>query len=294
VTDVARTLSRPSIAYALEGTAGPPILLVMGFGMRGAMWRPQVEGLRRAHRVASYDHLGTGDSDPAVALDGDRWTTARAIARAVTISSMARDALRVMDALAWPDAHVVGVSMGGMIAQEIALRYATRVRSLTLVATHAGGVVSTVPPREGLQCFVEANTSKKPSARVAALKRLLYPDDYLSRIDVARLDRQLGDFAGRGAPMTTIAGHFGAVLRHRTRARLPRIHAPTLVVRPGRDILIDPHHSDVIARAIPHAKLLRLDDAGHGVTFQCAAEINRAIAEHVAAYEAALSASRRS
>ncbi|MFI5299455.1 MAG: alpha/beta fold hydrolase [Polyangiales bacterium] len=283
-----RTPTQPHIAYSVAGDHGPHILLVMGFGMRGAIWRPQVEGLRRDHQVVTYDHLGVGDSDPPVTLTAHgRLSSMRAIARAVTMASMARDALRVLDAVGWADAHVVGVSMGGMIAQEIALRFPSRVRSLTLVATHPGGVSTAFPSREGLRRFAAANLTKEPADRVAALKRLLYPDEFLERVDVAALDQRITEMAGRRAPGRTIAGHLGAVLRHQTRTRLHRIQAPTMIVRPGQDILIDPHNSDVLARAIPNAKVVRFDDAGHGVTFQCATELNREIARHVASADAA-------
>jgi pimeloyl-ACP methyl ester carboxylesterase len=119
------------------------------------------------------------------------------------------------------------------------------------------------------------------------LKRLLYPDAFLRRVDVAALDRRITEMAGKRASASTVAGHFGAVLRHRTRARLHRIQVPTMIVRPGLDILIDPRNSDTLAREIPHARLVRFDDAGHGVTFQCAAEVNREIARHVASADLA-------
>jgi 3-oxoadipate enol-lactonase len=261
-------------------------LLIMGFGMRGAVWRPQVDALRRDHRVVFYDHLGVGESDdlPGFAL-------LRAIAkrtpRAVhpTIASMADDALRVLDAVGWTDAHIVGVSMGGMIAQELTLRAPERVRSLTLIATHAGGVRSALPRAEGLRRFAQANFGPR-AARIAALKRLLYTPEFLARAGLDKMDQRFMEMAGKRAPQRTVLGHLGAVLRHRTRDRLGAIHAPTLVLRPGRDILVHPRNSDVIARAIPHARVVRFEDAGHGVTFQCAKGVNEEIARHVAEAEA--------
>lgn len=281
------TPTTPRVSYSLAGDHGPRVLLIMGFGMRGAIWRPQVEGLKGDHQVATYDHLGTGDSDAPVTLTArGKLASARAIARGVTMASMARDALRVMDALGWADAHVVGVSMGGMIAQEIALRFASRVRSLTLIATHPGGVSTLFPSREGIRRFAAANLTTDPKARIAALKRLLYPDAFLQSVDVTALDQRITEMAGRRASGRTVAGHFGAVVRHATRARLHRIHVPTLIVRPGQDILIDPRNSDALARSIPNARVVRFEEAGHGVTFQCASAVNREIARHVAAVEA--------
>jgi pimeloyl-ACP methyl ester carboxylesterase len=259
------------VAYTLEGNEGPPVLLIMGFGMRGGVWRPQIDALREDHRVVFYDHLGLGDSDPAPPVQSMR--------------KMAADAERVLDALSWPDAHVVGVSMGGMIAQELALTAPGRVRSLTLIATHAGGIRAALPRVEGLARFVEANVARGPEKRVEALKKLLYTPDFLERVDVVKLDRRIADMAGVRAPRATLAGHLRAVLRHRTRTRLPALRMPTMVVRPGRDLLIHPKNGDVIARAIPGARLVRFDDAGHGVTFQCAQELNAELSRHIEAAE---------
>ena len=119
------TPTAPRIAYTIHGTSGPPVLLVMGLGMRGVVWRPQVEVLERDHRLLTFDNRGIGESDDAPGP----WR----------IPDMAEDALRVLDAARFSSAHVVGVSMGGMIAQELALRAPRRVRSLTLIVTPPPG-----------------------------------------------------------------------------------------------------------------------------------------------------------
>ncbi|MCC6646230.1 MAG: alpha/beta hydrolase [Polyangiaceae bacterium] len=265
------TPSSPRISFDIAGESGPPVLLIMGFGMSGALWEPQIEALSGAHRVATYDHLGLGGSERPT--------------RAPTTRRMARDAARVLDALDWTDAHVVGVSMGGMIAQELALLAPTRLRSLTLIATHPGGVLAALPPLAGLARFVQANTSR-PEGRVRALARLLYTPEFLRSPAGARVDARLAQMAGRRAPRETVLGHLGAVARHRAGERLGDVRAPTLVVRPGRDILIRPRNSDDLAARIPGARLLRLDDAGHGVTFEKADALNAALAAHIADAEA--------
>jgi 3-oxoadipate enol-lactonase len=246
------------------------VLLVMGFGMRGALWRPQVEALSARHRVATYDHLGVGGSD--------------APRRTPTIAQMAQDALRLLDELGWRSVHVVGVSMGGMISQELALAAPGRIRSLSLIATHAGGLYTCLPPAEGLMRFVQANASA-PAGRVEALKRLLYTPEFLATADEASLDQRIADMVGRRAPRRVVQGQLLAVLRHRTAARLGQIRVPTLVVKPGRDILIAPGNSDRLARLIPGARLVSFDEAGHGLTFQSAEALNRELLGHIAGVE---------
>lgn len=264
-----QTRTSPRIAYELHGAQGPRVLLVMGFGMRGALWRPQIEALRAGHQVVTFDHLGLGQSDAPRELP--------------TMGAMARGALRLLDELGWRSAHVVGVSMGGMISQEIALTAPARVQTLTLIATHAGGPRAVVPPLEGLALFARANTLG-PDARVEALKRLLYTPEFLREVDQAALGQRMRDMLGQRASPRVLAGHLHAVMRHRTLARLGAISAPTLVVRPGRDLLIDPRNSDVLAGAIGGARLERIDDAGHGVTFQSADRVNQLLVEHVSTY----------
>ena len=264
------TSSTPLLSYRLEGTSGPPVLLIMGFGMSGVVWRPQVEVLRESHRVVWYDHLGVGESDPA-----PEWPT---------MATMAADARRLLDEVGFASAHVIGVSMGGMIAQELALSSPSRLRSLTLIATHPGGVRACLPSPEGLLRFAQGNLGG-PATRVQALKRLLYTPEFLAGVDHEQMDRRMNDMVGKRAARATVRGHLAAVLRHRTGARLDRVRVPTLVVRPGRDLLISPKNSDALARRIPGARVVRFDDAGHGITFQCASALNGEIARHVAAAE---------
>jgi aminoacrylate hydrolase len=87
---------------------------------------------------------------------------------------------------------------------------------------------------------------------------------------------------GNPPPLRTVFGQLHAVMRHSTESRLQALDAPTLLVRPGQDILIRPSQTDRLAARIPNARVLRFEDAGHGVTFQKAAELNAALRAHFA------------
>lgn len=262
------TTSRPRLAFDRVGDEGSDVLLIMGFGMRGVVWRPQVERLKRAHRVVYFDNRGVGGSDPS-----GPWLTVR---------EMAEDALRLLDELDIAHAHVVGVSMGGMISQELAIFAPSRVRSLSLIATHAGGPFTWVPPRVGLRGFLTANLSRTADERVDALLHMLYPPDFIANVDDKALQDRVRDQVGMRIPSMTLAAQMSALVRHRTAGRLHRITAPTLILKPGRDVLVRPSENDRLGRLIPGAEVVELASAGHGITFQCAQEVNERLLGHFA------------
>lgn len=169
--------------------------------------------------------------------------------------------------------------MGGMIAQELALRSSDRCRSLTLVATHGGAPVASFPTLRGLRFFLQGLFGG-PKNRMRSLPRLLYPDEFLESIGPEAIGSHLDVRLGNPPALRTVLGQLYAVMRHSTESRLSQIELPTLLVRPGKDILIRPTQTDRLAERIPNAQVLRFDDAGHGVTFQKAAELNAALREH--------------
>lgn len=271
------TLHEHRMWYEVQGSAGTPVVLVMGFGMSGRAWTPQVRALQAHHRVVIFDNRGIGESESSRVPYG--------------FAELADDAMALLDHVGFDSAHVVGVSMGGMVSQHVALRHPARVRSLSLIATHPGGhPLRFAPTLRGLRAFLKANTSEGP-ARFDALRQLLYPPEFLSRFrpedvfDAASMER----FAVPADPNTRLQ-QLRAVLSHDLTRRLPELRVPTLVVRPGKDILVKPAHSDRIAALIPGARVLRCDDAGHGVTSQCAEEVNQALLAHFADADAALGA----
>ncbi len=268
---MALTRGAPRIAYEISGDEGTPVLLIMGLAMRGVVWRPQALAFSQRHRVVTFDNRGVGGSDP---LRG-----------ALTIRDMASDALRLAGELRFETFHLVGVSMGGMIAQEVALSAPERLKSLTLIATHAGGRGTLLPPRQGLRTFLEVNLGRDRDAQIAALARLLYPPEFLEAVDRSVLEERMRERTGQRVPRRTVAGHVSAVMRHQTADRLHRLRMPTLLVKPGRDILVSPTEVDRLKQLIPHAELVEYPDAGHGITFQKAAELNERLLAHFAEHD---------
>ncbi len=258
--------------YQVTGD-GTPVVMVMGFVMSGSAWRFQVPTLSEAHQVCVFDNRGAGETEFK--------------ARPLSTRIFADDVCRLMDHLGWNEAHIVGVSMGGMIAQELVLRAPERVRSLTLVATHAGGVRARVPRRRGIVQFWRAQTGKSRRDKGKALSRLLFPDTFLETADPAWLAGILRDDFSSAPPARHQASQYAAIVRHDTRRRLRGVEIPTLVVKPEADALIHPRESDRLHALIPASRLLSIPGAGHGVVRQCAAELNAALLDHFATHDAA-------
>ncbi|MDF1563669.1 MAG: alpha/beta fold hydrolase [Deltaproteobacteria bacterium] len=257
------------IWYETAGESGSPVLLIMGLTMSGIAWHRQVEAFAPHHRVAVFDHAGVGDSGPISV-------------RRLTMDHLRRDALSVMDDLGWERAHVVGISMGGMIAQHLALDARERVLSLTLAATHAGGRLPVLPTASGARWFLKVSRAKSQTERLDAMTHLLFSDGYrranpeAAREAIRRDFKSLAPFGVRLRQLHAVSGHHTAPRLHELRG------LPTLVIRPGQDILVPPRESDRLARLIPEARLARIDEAGHGVSREGAERFNQASLEHFA------------
>jgi pimeloyl-ACP methyl ester carboxylesterase len=238
----------------------------MGLGMRGEVWKPQIEALVDQCQLLYFDNRGVGASEEVGAT--------------LTMDDMASDATRVLDAAGWQeDVHLVGVSMGGMISQHLALLHQDRFASLTLIATHAGGPRTWLPPAKGLLGFLRVHLGPQDK-RTDAMAQLLYPESFIQSCDADALHRRMNLQMGTRPNPQTLRRQLGAIRRHDTRLRLGQLKLPTLIVKPERDILVDPKNSERLLAGIPHASMLRIADGGHGVTFQCAKVLNSRLLEH--------------
>jgi pimeloyl-ACP methyl ester carboxylesterase len=260
------------VYYDTAGEGGTPVLLIMGFGVPGHMWMNQIPTLAARHRVAWFDNCGAG-------------RTTRSRTRPYTMRDLARHAVAVLDQLGWADAHVVGVSMGGMIAQEMALSFRGRVRSLSLVVTHGGGLRNIIPPAKSLWMFARGFMGPREN-RARVLERLIFPDDYLATVDVAPLRAALSDHVVAAAPLRDRLSQIAAVVTHRAVPRLARlVGTPTLVVKATRDMLVRPAASNELHKHIPGAKLIEFTEAGHAILHQCAPRLNQVVLDHLTAVD---------
>jgi 3-oxoadipate enol-lactonase len=250
------------LRYERHGDAGDPMLLVMGLGSPLEFWEFQTPVLARSHRVCVYDNRGVGSSDkPAGPYD---------------VRTLARDAVAVMDACGFARAHVVGLSMGGMIAQELAIRHSDRVGALVLAATYAkpDDEVKATVSTEGLD-----PRGVEPKQIFKMMMSMVLSAEFIARErDWLRATRE------RMLPNVSVEGfiaQMAAVMAHDATAELHRIEAPTLVMKPAADLLIPPRCSDALAAAIPGAQLVTFEHASHGFNVEQADKFNRAVIDFV-------------
>jgi 3-oxoadipate enol-lactonase len=234
------------LRYRSDGR-GPAVLLVMGYGMTLERWWRTAAVLARRFRVLRFDNRGVGGSDlPALPY---------------SVAAMADDAVAVLEAAGQEQAHVYGLSLGGMVAQEIALRHPERVQALVLGATTAGGAATVLGDPTTLSLFSRASVLTPDEAAWAAVPHL-----YAERTRLRHGDRIADDLAQRPEDEGSAVAHAQQLLAaatHSAAARLGGITAPTLVVHGVEDRVLPPENARRLAAAIPGAELSLWDDAGH-------------------------------
>jgi 3-oxoadipate enol-lactonase len=254
-----------TLNYERHGDAGDPLLLVMGLGGSLDFWEFQTPVLARTHRVCVYDNRGIGRSDkPKGPYD---------------VRTLADDAVAILDACGFGRAHVVGLSMGGMIAQELAIRHSDRVGALVLAATYA-------KPDDDVKRSTTMPTSDvDPNAVDPRQLFKMMMGMTLTPEFIAREKAWLRTLLERALTTWTIEGftaQLAAALAHDATAELGRIEAPTMILQPSADRLIPPRASDELLRLIPGAKLVRFDNGSHGFNVEQADKFNRAVLDFLA------------
>jgi 3-oxoadipate enol-lactonase len=248
-----------------EVGSGPPLLLIMGLGASLETWLAQREAFAARHRVILFDNRGAGESEHPP----PPWT----------VPDMAADAIGVLDALGIARAHVLGVSMGGMIAQEMAIGWPERVDRLVVAVSFA----RPDPLRRAFLLFrrwARLQGADLVEEGVANLPWLVSPS-VLN--DPAGLERFLGVVGTMPLMAPEAYSHqVDAILEHDTLARLDRVRAPTLVLAAAEDVLTPIYLSREIADAIPGARLTVLPRGNHAVQLEYPEPFNAAVLDFLA------------
>jgi 3-oxoadipate enol-lactonase len=234
------------IHYAITGE-GTPVLLVMGLGMASSGWWRTVRVLSRNLQVLTLDNRGAGLSDAPVGP--------------YTIATMARDAIAVLDAARVERAHVYGISLGGMVAEELALSYPERVRRLVLGATSAGGSAAT-PPDELTLAFLERRAAMPFEEGVWASVPYLY-GDATRRRHGGRIAADIAQRLRSRIEPEAYRAQLAAAWAHDAAERVAQISAPTLVVHGDADRMVPAGNGRRLAELVPGAELQLWTGAGH-------------------------------
>ena len=250
-----------SISYEISGPEGaPPILLIMGLAFSSRAWHTLPERLGRDFRVITFDNAGTGRSTAP---------------RSIHVKQMADDAAAVLDGIGIETAAVFGISMGGMIALELALRHQHRLRSLVLGCTYGGYLSSRKP---SLRTFSTLTIAALFPGRIApaTLAGFLTTDaHYQSDRDGFHAWLAKTDAAG---PMIAMR-QLRAIAAHSTHDRLSQIAVPTLILSGDSDRLVPVENSRRLAREIRGARLIEFAGVGHCFPVERPDEVARALSD---------------
>jgi pimeloyl-ACP methyl ester carboxylesterase len=268
--------------YYEEHGQGDPLLLIMGFATDSTAWAFQVPSFAERYRTIAFDNRGVGRSSKPPGP--------------YTIHEMADDAAGLLDALGIERTHILGLSMGGMIAQEIALRHPERVRGLVLAATYpepdeevertrrftTGQLGGSITADGEVQIDLQA---VNPLVFFQHLLPLVFSESFIT----TELPKLMQLFAGSlqyGFSLEAIFGQLTAVMNHKATDRLHKIASPTLVLTGDADRLIPAANSDVLAAHIPGARLMKIPGGTHGFNLEQPDVFNRAVLDFLAAVQA--------
>jgi pimeloyl-ACP methyl ester carboxylesterase len=255
------------LEYYTEGS-GPPLLMVMGMGGQASSWGEEfLQLMQKNFTTVWFSNRGTGRSGQSQ--------------EATTIRNMADDAAGLLKALGIEKAHVFGISMGGMISQELVLNYPERVRGLVLGCTICGQAHSKPIPPETVSRL----------ASVQGLPRGQRIKAFWSVAVSSEFERDHGDFLDNvvktelqsPTPEETMLRQFGAVMGFDTYERLPQIKAPTLILQGTSDVMVVPENAEVLKERIVGSRVHLIEGAGHCFFWEKPEESANVIAEFLSA-----------
>ncbi|MDX6200294.1 MAG: hypothetical protein QOJ79_3445 [Actinomycetota bacterium] len=245
--------------YWEESGEGAPLLLIQGLGWSAEMWYSLVPELETAYRVIRYDARGIGRSDVP--------------AGPYPIEVMADDALAVLRAAGVDRAHVLGVSLGGIVAQEVALRHPAAVTSLILGCTHPGGAETIWPDPEVLDALKNRAAASFDEVVAQAREFAYAPGATCVEEDIRRRLELPTSNEGYEAQL------MGGLTFPGTTTRLPALTIPVLVFTGDLDRMVPPTNSENIAAAVKDATLVIIPGAGHVNFTEQPAAVAKAVRE---------------
>ena len=242
------------IAYELRGKLNwrrPWLVLIQGLGLDRSGWGPVLRKLRRHFRLVLVDNRGSGRSGlPAASFD---------------VADMAADVVAVLDGAGIRRAHVMGASLGGLVAQELAIDHPERVDALVLAATTPGWPFAYPMPAASLRLIAAADSMTREVALRRHVENALSPR---GERETGLADRLVELQRSRLAPPGAWHAQASAGARYAGLLRQTRIRARTLVLQGAADTVVDPRNGRLLASRIPGAQLVIFPELGHLLFWQ--------------------------
>ncbi len=261
------TIGDIDIHYRVRGE-GPPVLGIMGFGLDQRFWAATIPAVIESHSFITFDNRGTGGSGTGP----------------ITMDDMAADAVGLLDHLGIDNAVVFGVSMGGAVAQHVALDYPKRVNALILAMTWARPIE--FMRRQNILARAVLVGGGEEALIDASLVRMFKPEFF--EVGQEAVDQMIAAFAAEGAPpmasLETLEGQLDAIEKHDVLAELGRIGCPTLVIGGAMDMMVPLFAAREIADAIPGAVFAPFE-TGHGLMVEEMEAFNSRLTEFLASVE---------
>ena len=254
-----------NLAYYVQGS-GFPVLMIQGLGGRAADWGSVPGELASRFQAVTFDNRGTGQSDKP---DEE-----------YSLEVMADEAVAILDAVGQSRAHVVGVSMGGMIAQLVALRHPQRVDRLALLSTAPGGP-NTVPPTPEAMTALIPDMSKPPEEIVRQAMHLIAGPGFADT-HPGVIREIVATAMSAPTPQFVFARQMAAIMASDRYQQLPQIKAPTLVIHGDADPLVPYVNGEILSQRIPGARLVTLRGCGHLAMWEQPRALSTALLEFFA------------
>lgn len=236
--------------YEVHGE-GFPLMMIMGFTGNTSWWDPRwIQTLSEKFKIIAFDNRGSGRTDISD--------------REYSIKLFADDTAGLMDALGIPRANVLGISMGGMIAQEFVLNYPEKVKKVVLCSTHCGGAKSVQASEEVLGTL----TADRSGVSVEEVARMTIPlfftEDFLKNTPGVE-ELVIEQISKNPISNEAFMRQMSAIMKFDTYDRLSQIKTPALILHGKQDILIPPENGSILGKAIPGARLVSFENSAHGL-----------------------------
>lgn len=255
-----------NLSYTVRGN-GAPVLFIQGVGVQGDAWAPQVDDLSRDFTCITFDNRGMARSQPA--------------AGEISVEQMARDALAILDAAGVASAHIVGHSLGGVIALQLAISEPGRVRSLALLCTFSGGKTAAPPTPRMIWLGARTRIGTRRMRRHAFLQLVMPPGPIH---DEEQLAESVGNLFGHDLAdqPPIVSAQLRALRRSDTSAGLHAMAGDKVLIMTARhDPIAPPSAGRALASAIRGARYIEVADASHGLPISHPELTNRVLREHL-------------